>query len=1113
MNPAERFQVIGALFHEARSVDQKQRADFLRQRCPDDSGIRRDVLKLLGKDQETDLSIDQPAGDVRSAIEVICAQSEPDPVELPAAIGGYRIIGVLGRGGMGTVYEAEQDNPRRRVALKAIRRGVRSRAMVRRFHQEAQLLGRLQHPCIAQVLEAGSAEIDGESVPFLVMELVHGRPLLDFAQHHALDRSRKLQLIALICDAVQHAHEHEVIHRDLKPANILVVDNAAAITMTGFEETKAPSLGHSTTSSHAFTALPKILDFGVARATDSDVQALTLQTSVGQLIGTVPYMSPEQAGGDPSQVDWRTDVYALGVITFELLTGRLPHDVRDKLAHEAIRVIRDDEPSRLGSVDRSLRGDLETILDKALAHEKERRYQSASALAADIRRYLHHEPITARPPSAMYQFRKFARRNKALVSGVAVAFLAMTAATMFSLRQAIIAERARVEESRLRGIADERTAEAERQTYRANLVAASSALRYHEIADARRLLAAAPDSLRGWEWRHLGARLDDSFMQFAAPLSPTSIAISPDGRTLAASSSAGVIRTWSVPDFTALATQRIEGGFRERNITQLEFAADGQELRTISRHGASRWNAQTLELLDGDAMPARARSDDGRFAATIEDKETDRLSIVEVSTGRRIYEMTCRDAFNSVITFAPDGSNVVMCLRQQGGLAIHSTADGQVLCRRPDLDDVADVAISSDGSRVAVAMMSGGARVIDAHTGSELTALAGHSAPVSIIAFSPDETMLATISGDRTVRLWNAADGALIAAMHGHPSTVLDLAFSADNSTVITACTDRVVRWWDATAKVDPFTLPTSGTVYGVAFAPDCQRIIAACLDGALPLRIWEAASGKEIFAGGDGALSALAISDDGERLAVGRSSSASTVIHDRDGSELTSVGGHWWRTNWLAFAHDGHELLSLGNGGRLLMHDVASGEQLKRLNFPEETVGEGCRAAISLDESLIAVASRAHIHLLDFNSWEARGKLHAGAGNVYALAFSPDGTRLVSGSSDGTLRLWDVGQQELIATLDSHSAAVYAAIFSPDGTRLFSAGRDRVIRVWDAQRLEEIMQLHGHTSLIYCLAFSPDGQTLASGGGDDTVRLWGIRPWRDMLNARHSDGVAKAME
>ncbi|MBX3407587.1 MAG: serine/threonine protein kinase [Phycisphaeraceae bacterium] len=320
-----------------------------------------------------------------------------------AKFGRYTIVRPIGAGGMGAVYEATQESPRRSVALKVIRGNWLSPQLLRRFEHESQVLGRLQHPGIAQVYEAGSVTDErgegGSVTPFFAMELIKGVPLTDYAAARNLGTRERLELVARICDAVYHAHQKGVIHRDLKPGNILVDESGQ----------------------------PKVLDFGVARATDSDIQQTTMQTDIGQLIGTVPYMSPEQVGGDPNELDTRSDVYALGVIAYELLAGRLPYDLQKKMIHEAVRVIREEDPTRLSSINRTLRGDIETIVGKALEKDKARRYQSAEALGSDIRRYLKDEPIAARPASTWYQAGKFARRNKVLVGGVAATFLVLVA--------------------------------------------------------------------------------------------------------------------------------------------------------------------------------------------------------------------------------------------------------------------------------------------------------------------------------------------------------------------------------------------------------------------------------------------------------------------------------------------------------------------------------------------------------------------------------------------------------------------------------------------------------------------------------------------------------------
>jgi tetratricopeptide (TPR) repeat protein/adenosine/AMP kinase len=317
---------------------------------------------------------------------------------LPERIGAYRVKRAIASGGMGTVYEAVQEQPRRTVAVKVMKQGISSRSALRRFEYESQILARLRHPGIAQVYEAGMHDDGTGGVPFFAMEYIAGaKTFVEYADSKDLGTRDRLELFISVCEAVHHGHQKGIIHRDLKPANILV-----------------DSAGH-----------PKIIDFGVARATDSDLAVTTLQTEVGQLIGTIQYMSPEQIEADPHDIDTRSDVYALGVLLYQLLTGHMPYDLSGTPVFEATRIIHDQQPRRLSGVNRALRGDVETIVLHALAKDRERRYQSAIELSQDIRRYLGSRPIVARPPSLTYHFLSFARRNKAVVLGITAVFAAL----------------------------------------------------------------------------------------------------------------------------------------------------------------------------------------------------------------------------------------------------------------------------------------------------------------------------------------------------------------------------------------------------------------------------------------------------------------------------------------------------------------------------------------------------------------------------------------------------------------------------------------------------------------------------------------------------------------
>lgn len=383
--------LLRELFIAACDLPAPEQTAFLDEHCAEDESLREELARLLDNDHATD-------GVLKDADLTKGLQLDVDTLleeQHPEKIGRYRVKRVLGQGGMGIVYLAKQENPKRDVAVKVIRPGIMSRELLKRFEFEAEVLGRLQHPGIAKIHEADIFDDGSERRPFFVMDYVNGSPLNEFARDDEFNLVDRLKLFVQICKAVHHAHQRGVIHRDLKPGNILVTEDGR----------------------------PQILDFGIARATETDRQRTKLQTHAGQMIGTLPYMSPEQAMGQSSDVDTRSDVYSLGVIVFEMLTGKLPYDLRNQTIVNSVRTISEQEPTPLSKFNRDCRGDLNTVVLKALEKDPGRRYQSAAAFADDVERYLNSEPVVARRATALYQFTKFSSRNKSLVAVLMVSVL------------------------------------------------------------------------------------------------------------------------------------------------------------------------------------------------------------------------------------------------------------------------------------------------------------------------------------------------------------------------------------------------------------------------------------------------------------------------------------------------------------------------------------------------------------------------------------------------------------------------------------------------------------------------------------------------------------------
>jgi WD40 repeat protein/predicted Ser/Thr protein kinase len=1063
---------VKSLFFEAADLAPGQRSAFLDEHCGGDSDLRSAVEELLHFDAKAQDAPDFLASPVADLPTTLPLTAEP----MPASFGRYRVIRRLGEGGMGTVYQAEEDDPRRAVALKVMRRGSGSSELRKRFAREATILGRLSHVGIARVYEGGATE-DGQL--YFAMEFIRGLPLDEHARTLDLTASARLELAAQVCDAVQHAHEQGVVHRDLKPANILV-DEAGQ---------------------------PKVLDFGVALATGGSLLGSTAHTRTGQLIGTFGYMSPEQVEADPRAIDARSDVYALGVILYELLADRLPYELDGLPLPEVVRVIREVEPSRLGSVNRLFRGAVETIVAKALEKEKSRRYQSAGELAADLRRHLANEPIRARPASTFYRARRFASRHKQLVVGTMLVFAALLGATVLSL----ITAREAKENARF----------ARSQAYQARLAAAVAALSEHDVAAAASHLEQAPEEMRGWEWRHLHSRLDDRLSSSAAePGEALSLLSGPEGIHICRLTSSHLVVTDL--DGRPVRTISFEPPLSGKGGMVFQTAAGLHVFDFTLDRGVSARDEKGKEVFSLNPLGQYGVqvSPDGSLLAVVVDGDIygSDIALYEAVSGKRLGVCVGHKDPINALAFSPDNKRIASAT--EGGLcSVWDVATRAKIAEcRGHTGKLLSVAFRADGARVVTTSADGTARQWDPTTGREVEPSFGlHTGETLAAVYTPDGALVASGGADHTIRLWRATGREQLAVLHGHAGAVNELAFAPDGRTLASVSHNQVfgflgdntVGVWDLGAIGLPVLRGHTSYVYPVAYSPDGRWIASGSWDKTI--RLWDAATGEPVGRPLEqsGIVRALAYGPDGTWLVAGGD------FRDRELLFLDTATGRCIRRirlpypiiQYLAVSPDGTRVAAGRYQGaeEFSVLEVASGKEVGS--------ADGVPLAFSPDGKWLAGRNATGTSVM---LWDARD-LHVIAAwpghtaRIDTIAFRRDGARLLSASSDHSVRIWDPTTGKCLRTFDRHTDKVYAAAYHPDGTRVASAGRDRDILIWDPDGNQEAVRLPGHTSYVWSLAFSPDGKSLVSGSGDNTVRLWDTEPLRKRYQARREATVLRS--
>jgi WD40 repeat protein/serine/threonine protein kinase len=998
-------------------------------------------------------------------------------------IGHYRLLEQIGEGGCGVVYMAEQTEPiRRRVAFKVIKLGMDTKSVVARFEAERQALALMDHPNIAKVLDAGATDTGR---PYFVMELVKGIKITDYCDQNHLSTQERLHLFMQVCHAVQHAHQKGVIHRDLKPSNILV-------------------------TLHDGVPVPKVIDFGIAKATQQPLTDKTLFTAFQQFIGTPAYMSPEQAELSGLDIDTRSDIYSLGVLLYELLTGCLPFEQSDLLRagfDEMRRIIRETEPpkpsTKLGTskaetgkrkaeMDRDLRrllqevrGDLDWIVMKCLEKDRQRRYESANGLAHDIERHLNHEPVTAAAPNRLYTFQKLVRRHRTLFTSVGAVVLALVLGLSLATWRFI-------EEQRARHLLEARA-------YAADMVLASRTVNSGVgLGNVTHLVSYWQDrraDLRGWEWHYLNGLCHQEIATLGDPAHRVTTAEwSPDGRQLAVGTAAEGVQIWDGDGHKpALRLPSPVGG-----ANSISWNPDGSQIASAGADGViTIWSVK-------------------------QQSEVARLHGHRNEVGR--------------VAWSPDSRKLVSAGADRT-VRVWEPSDRAEIQRIPTPSLPRSVGWNNDGTKVVVGMADGRVKVFESVSGQEVLDLGPNTGIGwrAAVAWSPDGKWLATGGDDHGVRIWDATTGKLVRSLWGHASGIMSLAWSPDCEWLASATSgDGKIRVWDVkTGGIKRSFAGQLGGIRCLAWHPDGAWLASTGLDGTL--KIWDATrdnTAMRVLRQPDQAV-CVAWHPGGKKLAVGTQKSSAwiwdltgtnaplslgnptnwtwAVAWNPAGTRLATGGGDrdlrlWdaattaevWRTvdsageiRSLAWNPQGNLIAAVGGGPSVRIWDATTGDLVAKHALD----GRGALSVAWCPAGKRLATGGAGINILDPISGKPHRVIRSHAEALRFVAWSPDGLKLAAAGDDGIVTVWDANSGTPIHTLLGHGASAYAAAWSPDGRRLATASWDRTVKIWHALSGTEVCVLGGYSSGVSVVAWSPDGLQLASVDKDGNIFLHNAAP------------------
>ena len=966
-------------------------------------------------------------------------------------IGDFEILRIIGTGGMGNVYEAKQTHPHRSVALKIVKSAAVTPATLHRFEMESEMLARLQHPGIAQVYDSGHQTSEGILLPYFAMEFVPGsRSITDFAEDKKLQRESRLALFLRVCEAVQYGHGRGVIHRDLKPSNILITAGGR----------------------------PKVIDFGVALMTGSDDSEKTM-TVAGKFVGTLQWASPEQCGDDPHDVDVRTDVYSLGVLFYQLMTGQLPYDLKGIPLYRAPIVIRETKPTPPRSIDESIPLEVEQILMKALAKDRSSRYDAVASMAMDIRRFLNNQPILAKPPTTMHRLRLYAKRNQLKFRAGIVVFLALILG-LAGLIWGFVESETRQRDMK-QALADEAMARttAEQKAYVAMIGTAQAGIANDSWAMARRSLETTNRKQRGWEWSYFQGLVDQSLRTWLIGDRPTFLVSSPAGKQIAITfesdrvvlvdESRDVMRDLTFPT-------KVNAVCYSPSGESLILGMDNGYYSILNR------SEETMLLFDQkqSAIESIVALKDGSFATG----HADGVIRVWDADGNKISSMVGEHGM--ILTLDYDNAKEVLAA---------GTFDGTIVLWK--IDNAMPVSINQehagavhsvhfvDTNTLASGSADGNIIFWDVATNTHKTIPSGHG---EVMGITSNAGVVASTGRDGTVRLWSLESFEPLEVLRGHETITWSIDVLSDD-TFVTVGKDGSVRWWNATPsaptrhltaskmpssdvafvwnefvvsvsefdsdlQVINITDGTNSVIRGdsselstVAFIPNTSNVVTGDLSGEI--RLWDVDKMERGHILGDckEQITSLGVSLLDKTVAVGTLSGRVCVV--RLDKQETIFDSKVSDAIILAVAlNDDGTLLSVSViGGGVITFDLKTGAELwKKDGFGENIVA---MEYIHSTQSFITSTSGGTIEMLSALTGDVQKSGDTSGGVARDLVVFPDESRFIIALGDGTLGVWDTGSCSLIASIPAKDSLECVAV-SRDGHSLAIGGGSAAIQLLD---------------------------------------------------------------